>query len=152
MQSKYKFKQNMTKTDFHIHVPEGAIPKDGPSAGITLASSLLSSLCQIPPMARVAMTGELTLTGRVLPIGGLKEKLLAAVRNGMEVALIPDGNKEDWEDLDKDIHASLSVTFIENAEDAFRALFNHLRANSSSVGTAKETEKYATMRNECISS
>ncbi|MDR2447542.1 MAG: endopeptidase La [Treponema sp.] len=124
IQPKYKFKQNIAKTDFHIHVPEGAIPKDGPSAGITLASSLLSSLRQIPPKPRVAMTGELTLTGRALPIGGLKEKLLAAIRNGMEMALIPAGNKEDWEDLDKDIHASLSVVFIENAEDAFRALFN----------------------------
>jgi ATP-dependent Lon protease len=124
MQPKYKFKQNIAKTDFHIHVPEGAIPKDGPSAGITLASSLLSSLRQVPPKPRVAMTGELTLTGRVLPIGGLKEKVLAAIRNGMEMALIPAGNKENWEDLDKDIHDSLSVVFIENAEDAFRALFN----------------------------
>ncbi|MDR0556577.1 MAG: endopeptidase La [Treponema sp.] len=131
MQSKYKFKQNMAETDFHIHVPEGAIPKDGPSAGVTLAASLLSSLCQVPPMSRVAMTGELTLTGRALPIGGLKEKLLAAIRNGMEMALIPAGNREDWEDLDKDIHAALLVTFIENAEDAFRTLFNeetHIRA------------------------
>ncbi|MDR2792290.1 MAG: endopeptidase La, partial [Treponema sp.] len=116
VQPKYKFKQNMAKIDFHIHVPEGAIPKDGPSAGITLASSLLSSLCQMPPKARITMTGELTLTGRVLPIGGLKEKVLAAIRNGMETALIPLGNKEDWEDLDKDIHAALSVVFIENAE------------------------------------
>lgn len=124
MQPKYKFKQNIAKTDFHIHVPEGAIPKDGPSAGITLAASLLSSLRQVPPKARVAMTGELTLTGRVLPIGGLKEKLLAAIRNGMEMALIPVGNQEDWEDLDKDIHAVLLVTFIENAEDAFKVLFD----------------------------
>ncbi|MDR1220556.1 MAG: endopeptidase La [Treponema sp.] len=124
MQPKYKFKQNIAKTDFHIHVPEGAIPKDGPSAGVTLAASLLSSLCQVPPKARVAMTGELTLTGRVLPIGGLKEKLLAAIRNGMEMALIPVGNQEDWEDLDKDMHAALLVTFIENAEDAFKALFD----------------------------
>ncbi|MDR2782671.1 MAG: endopeptidase La [Treponema sp.] len=124
VQSKYKFKQNIAKTDFHIHVPEGAIPKDGPSAGIALASSLLSSLCQVPPKSRVAMTGELTLTGRVLPIGGLKEKLLAAIRNGMDMALIPTGNKEDWEDLDKDIHSALLVAFIENAEDTFKALFN----------------------------
>ncbi|MDR2194705.1 MAG: endopeptidase La [Treponema sp.] len=124
VQPAYNFKRNMAKTDFHIHVPEGAIPKDGPSAGITLASSLLSSLCQTPPKSRTAMTGELTLTGRVLPIGGLKEKILAALRNGMETVLIPLGNKEDWDDLDKDIRAALSVTFIENAEDAFRALFN----------------------------
>jgi len=115
--------KNISKSDFHIHVPEGAIPKDGPSAGITLASSLLSTLCKIPPFPAIAMTGELTLTGRVLPIGGLKEKLLAAIRNGMEKTLLPRDNEADWHELDKDIRDSISVEFVETADDVFRILF-----------------------------
>jgi ATP-dependent Lon protease len=98
---RYAFRvEDMRKFDFHIHVPEGAIPKDGPSAGITLAASLLSSLCGVPPRPAVAMTGELTLTGRILPIGGLKEKILAAVRNGMERVLLPEDNRDEWMELD----------------------------------------------------
>jgi len=115
--------KDMAKIDFHIHVPEGAIPKDGPSAGITLAVSLLSTLCQVPPKPGYAMTGELTLTGRILPIGGLKEKLLAAIRNGMEEVLLPADNREDWEELNEDIKKSLKVNFVDNAWEAFGILF-----------------------------
>jgi ATP-dependent Lon protease len=111
------------KTDFHIHVPEGAIPKDGPSAGITLAASLLSTLCQKAPRPGVVMTGELTLTGRILPIGGLKEKFLAAIRNGMEQVLLPKDNRDEWEELDKDIRDAIAVDFIESADEAFGLLF-----------------------------
>jgi len=116
--------KDIAKSDFHIHVPEGAIPKDGPSAGITLASSLLSTLCKIPPRPAIAMTGELTLTGRVLPIGGLKEKLLAAIRNGMEKVLLPRDNEEDWSELDRDIRSSIKVDFVETAADVFTLLFD----------------------------
>jgi ATP-dependent Lon protease len=116
--------KDLNKSDFHIHVPEGAIPKDGPSAGITLASSLLSTLCKIPPKARIAMTGELTLTGRILPIGGLKEKLLAAIRNGMEKVILPDDNRDDWDELDKDIRDSIQVEFAQTAEEVFNILFD----------------------------
>jgi len=124
VRDRYKFLiKDMGKTDFHIHVPEGAIPKDGPSAGITLAASLLSTLCQVPPRPSVAMTGELTLTGRILPIGGLKEKLLAAIRNGMREVLLPADNREDWEELDGDIKKALNIHFVENAVDAFGLLF-----------------------------
>ena len=115
--------KDISKSDFHIHVPEGAIPKDGPSAGVTLASSLLSTLCKVPPLPCIAMTGELTLTGRVLPIGGLKEKLLAAIRNGMEKVLLPKDNEEDWNELDKDIRSAIKVEFAETAADVFAALF-----------------------------
>jgi len=115
--------KDMGKTDFHIHVPEGAIPKDGPSAGIAIAVSLLSTLCQKPPRSGVAMTGELTLTGRVLPIGGLKEKLLAAIRNGLEKVLLPADNQSEWDELDKDITGAISVEFVENATDVFAILF-----------------------------
>ncbi|MDR1948328.1 MAG: endopeptidase La [Spirochaetaceae bacterium] len=116
--------EDIGKTDFHVHVPEGAIPKDGPSAGVTLAVSLLSTLCQVPPKPAVAMTGELTLTGRILPIGGLKEKLLAAIRNGMEEVLLPVDNREDWEELDTEIRSAMAVHFVESAEDAFGILFD----------------------------
>jgi ATP-dependent Lon protease len=135
--------KDMGKTDFHIHVPEGAIPKDGPSAGITLAASLLSTLCGAPPKAGVAMTGELTLTGRILPIGGLKEKLLAAIRNGMEQVLIPLENKEDWNELDKDIRSSIAAEFIENAQDAFKIIFKETlyRKAKEKVKTAKPAAK-----------
>jgi len=115
--------KDLAKSDFHIHVPEGAIPKDGPSAGVTLASSLLSTLCKIPPRPSIAMTGELTLTGRILPIGGLKEKLLAAIRNGMEKVLLPKDNKDDWNELDKDIRSAIIVEFAETASDVFKLLF-----------------------------
>ncbi|MDR1507384.1 MAG: endopeptidase La [Treponema sp.] len=124
-QDTFKFRvKDIGETDFHIHVPEGAIPKDGPSAGITLASSLLSTLCGIAPRPGIAMTGELTLTGRVLPIGGLKEKVLAAIRNGMEKVLVPLENQEDWNELDKEIKSSIAVEFTETAFDAFKALFD----------------------------
>jgi ATP-dependent Lon protease len=125
VREKYNFKaKDLGKTDFHIHVPEGAIPKDGPSAGITLASSLLSTLCAVPPRPGIAMTGELTLTGRILPIGGLKEKLLAAIRNGMSRALLPADNREDWAELDKDIREAIPVDFAETAEEVFNLLFD----------------------------
>ncbi|MCL2444021.1 MAG: endopeptidase La [Treponema sp.] len=121
----YNFTVNdLAKSDFHIHVPEGAIPKDGPSAGITLASSLLSTLCKVPPLPCIAMTGELTLTGRILPIGGLKEKLLAAIRNGMEKVILPKDNEDDWNELDKDIRSAINVEFKETAADVFKLLFD----------------------------
>jgi ATP-dependent Lon protease len=125
IQNNYPFKiEDISKTNFHIHVPEGAIPKDGPSAGIALAASLLSTLCEVPPKPAIAMTGELTLTGRALPIGGLKEKLLAAIRNDMERVILPGSNREDFEELDKDIKSSIKVDFVETAGEAFDLLFN----------------------------
>jgi ATP-dependent Lon protease len=144
VQDHYTFTvDDIGKTDFHIHVPEGAIPKDGPSAGITLASSLLSTLCGTAPKPAIAMTGELTLTGRVLPIGGLKEKLLAAIRNGMEKVLLPGDNREDWEELDKDIKDRLSIDFVESAEEVFAILFNEsiLQKTETKRKTAKKNGK-----------
>jgi len=140
VQEHYRFLiKDMGKTDFHIHVPEGAIPKDGPSAGITLAASLLSTLCDLPPKPGFVMTGELTLTGRILPIGGLKEKLLAAIRNNMEEVLLPSDNREDWEELDEDIKKALKVHFVENAMEAFGILF--------SKGILKKNEKKKSNKN-----
>ncbi|MCL2043101.1 MAG: endopeptidase La [Treponema sp.] len=125
VQDSYNYQvKDAGKTDFHIHVPEGAIPKDGPSAGIAIAASLLSTLCQKPLRSGYAMTGELTLTGRILPIGGLKEKLLVAIRNGMEKVLLPCDNRSEWEELDKDIRTAITVEFVDNAKDAFVLLFD----------------------------
>jgi ATP-dependent Lon protease len=124
VQDQYKLHvKDMAKTDFHIHVPEGAIPKDGPSAGIALAASLLSTLSNVPPKPGFAMTGELTLTGRILPIGGLKEKLLAAIRNNMRDVLLPTDNREEWEELNGDIKKALNIHLVENASEAFKILF-----------------------------
>jgi ATP-dependent Lon protease len=136
--------KGLGKSDFHIHVPEGAIPKDGPSAGITLAASLLSTLCKVPPRPCIAMTGELTLTGRVLPIGGLKEKLLAAIRNGMVTVLLPKDNEEDWNELDKDIKSSIKVEFAETAADIFKMLFPddiYQKASSKNTETQGKEKK-----------
>ena len=146
VKNKYNFHvKDMMKSDFHIHVPEGAIPKDGPSAGITLASSLLSTLCQVPPKPEIAMTGELTLTGRILPIGGLKEKLLAAIRNGMKEVLVPEENKEEWEELGEDIKKELKVHFVDNAEDAFLILFG--KDIQKKIKPVKKQEKQKSVKN-----
>ena len=126
VQGNYEFLAgDIGKTDIHIHVPEGAIPKDGPSAGIAIAASLLSTLCQKPLRPAVAMTGEITLTGRLLPIGGLKEKLLAAIRNGIEKVLLPADNLGEWEELDKDIRGAVAVEFVSSAGEAFALLFEN---------------------------
>ncbi|MDR1030126.1 MAG: endopeptidase La [Treponema sp.] len=124
IQDQYPFTEELGKSNFHVHVPEGAIPKDGPSAGVTVAASLFSTLCHLPPQPGFAMTGELTLTGRVLPIGGLKEKVLAAIRNGMEQLLLPQDNQDDWAELDGEIKASLGVHFVETVRELFTLLFD----------------------------
>ena len=97
------------KNDLHIHVPEGATPKDGPSAGIAMCTALVSALTKVPVRSEVAMTGEITLRGRVLPIGGLKEKLLAAHRGGIETVIIPDENEKDLADIPKNVTESLKI-------------------------------------------
>jgi ATP-dependent Lon protease len=103
--------------DLHLHVPEGAIPKDGPSAGITIAAAIASVLTRIPVQKDVAMTGEITLRGKVLPIGGLKEKLLAAHRAGITVAIIPRENAKDLPEIPADILEALQVNLVENMDE-----------------------------------
>ncbi len=108
------------KKDFHIHVPEGATPKDGPSAGIGMVTSIVSSLTNIPVRKDVAMTGEVTITGQVLPIGGLKEKLLAAHRAGIKEAVIPKENEKDLVDMPKKIIDDIKITPVEYADQVLK--------------------------------
>ncbi len=108
------------KKDFHIHVPEGATPKDGPSAGIGMVTSIVSSITNIPVKRDVAMTGEVTLTGQVLPIGGLKEKLLAAHRAGIKQVLIPKENEKDLVDMPKKIIDEIKITPVEYADEVLK--------------------------------
>jgi ATP-dependent Lon protease len=104
------------KIDLHIHVPEGAIPKDGPSAGITMATALVSSLTGKPVSKDVAMTGEITLRGRVLPIGGLKEKIFAAHRGGVKKIIIPKENEKDLRDVPKNILKNIQVVPVDHMD------------------------------------
>ncbi len=108
------------KKDFHIHVPEGATPKDGPSAGIAMVTSIVSSISKIPVNKDVAMTGEVTITGQVLPIGGLKEKLLAAHRAGIKEVLIPKDNKKDLVDVPKKVKDDIKITTVETADEVLK--------------------------------
>jgi ATP-dependent Lon protease len=106
--------------DVHIHIPEGAIPKDGPSAGITLATTICSALTRIPVRADVAMTGEITLRGKVLPIGGLKEKLMAAHRHGIMEAIVPRENEKDLPDIPDAIKQSMKLNFVESMDEVLK--------------------------------
>jgi len=108
------------KKDIHIHVPEGATPKDGPSAGIGMVTSIVSSLTGIPVKKEVAMTGEVTLRGRVLPIGGLKEKLLAALRGGIKIAIIHDENEKDLKEIPQNVKDGLKIIPVKNVEEVLK--------------------------------
>lgn len=132
------------KNDFHIHVPEGATPKDGPSAGIGMCTALVSIMTQIPVRANVAMTGEITLRGQVLPIGGLKEKLLAAHRGGIKHVIIPEENKKDLAEIPDNILKKLIIHPVKNIEQVLQiALVSSplVQKNISSMRIASKDEK-----------
>jgi ATP-dependent Lon protease len=123
---------NFDKLDIHIHVPEGAIPKDGPSAGVTIATALISALSRRAVHRDVAMTGEITLRGRVLPIGGLRDKVLAAHRAGLKTMLIPKKNKKDMVDVPKKVQREMNFIYIERMDQVIPVALS--RASSSSRG------------------
>ncbi len=120
----YRLSENFQKeTDIHIHVPQGAIPKDGPSAGITLAAAMVSSLISRPVRPSTAMTGEITLTGRLIAIGGVKEKVLAAYRNNINTVVMPEENRKDTEELSKEVRNQISFRFFTSVAEALEFLF-----------------------------
>ncbi len=128
------FKEN----DFHIHIPEGAVPKDGPSAGITMATAVLSAITNTPVKAKVAMTGEITLRGRVLPIGGLKEKLLAAKTAGITTVLAPAKNEKDVAEISNEIKSGIEICYVESMDEVIELSF---AKKIRTTGTRKSKEK-----------
>lgn len=123
------------KVDIHVHVPEGAIPKDGPSAGLAMATSIVSALTGIPVRKDVCMTGEITLRGKALPIGGLKEKLLAAHRGGLTEALIPEDNLKDMKDINADVLQGISVHAVSHMDKVLEHALTRLPAGMSMAGS-----------------
>lgn len=126
LSEKYKISRDyFAKHDIHIHIPEGATPKDGPSAGITMATAILSAITEIPVRANVAMTGEITLRGRVLPIGGLKEKLLAAKNAGIKTVCIPKKNEKDLSEIDAEITKGMKIILAEQLKEVLEVALAH---------------------------
>jgi ATP-dependent Lon protease len=129
------------KRDIHVHVPEGATPKDGPSAGVAMVTSIVSVLTGIPVKRDIAMTGEITLRGRVLPIGGLKEKLLAALRGGLKTVLIPADNEKDLAEVPENVKAGLEIIPVATVDDVLaRALTSPLTPIEWNEADAKPTD------------
>jgi len=140
------------KKDFHIHVPEGATPKDGPSAGIAMVTSIVSSITGIPVDKKIAMTGEVTLRGHVLQIGGLKEKLLAAHRAGIPKVIIPEENKKDLAEIPKNILDNIQISTVKTVDEVLKiALIKELKPvewiEVENLSKSKDGEKISTLTN-----
>jgi ATP-dependent Lon protease len=127
-----------TKSDIHLHIPSGAQPKDGPSAGVTIATSLVSLISGRKVKPNVGMTGEITLRGQVLPIGGLKEKVLAAHRNGLRTIILPKRNEQDLDDVPDEIKKSMKFIYAETMDDVLESA---LEANHKRSGPAAKSPR-----------
>jgi len=138
--------ETIEKNELHIHVPAGAVPKDGPSAGIAMATSIISALLKTPPKQQVAMTGEITIHGKVLPIGGLKEKMLAATREGMTEVIIPEKNKAVFQELPISIRRNLKAHFVKEYTEVFQIMFADVCVTDAKVeklSTRRESKSLA---------
>ena len=131
-------KEYFQNIDVHIHLPEGATPKDGPSAGIALTTSIVSAIMKIPVKRTVSMTGEISLRGKVLPIGGLKEKVMAAHRGGIKMVICPKENEKDQKDIPKEIMKDLKVILVDHVDQVL--------INALDIKNAKELFKVAKER------
>lgn len=142
-----------TKKDIHIHAPEGAVPKDGPSAGVTIATGIISELSGIEVRSDVAMTGEITLRGKVLAIGGLREKTMAAYKEGIRTVIIPEDNKPDLEEVDDKVKESVSFVFAKTIEDVLDVALVHSKEQKKNVSPAvfKRTDKMIGARLDGVS-
>jgi len=134
------------RADVHIHVPEGATPKDGPSAGIGMCTALVSALTKIPVRSDVAMTGEITLRGEVLPIGGLKEKLLAAHRGGIRTVLIPDENVKDLTEIPDNIKGKLEIKPVKWIDEVLQLALRNMPQPTAAPQVEVATEAKRTKR------
>ena len=124
--------------DIHIHVPAGAIPKDGPSAGVTMLTALTSLLTNRKVKKHLAMTGEITLRGAVLPVGGIKEKVLAAYRAGIKTILLPEWNRKDIEDIPANVQKSISFHFIKDMMDVVRLALEPVKEKKNKITGKKD--------------
>lgn len=132
-----------SKSDIHLHIPSGAQPKDGPSAGVTIATSLVSLVSGRKVKPHVGMTGEITLRGQVLPIGGVKEKVLAAHRNGLKTVILPKRNQQDLDDVPEEVKKSMKFIFVETVDEVLESA---LEAKARSAGSKPDIKKKKTSR------
>lgn len=145
MSSEYFIPEDFIDThDIHIHIPEGAVPKDGPSAGVTMATAMISAITGVKVKASVAMTGEITLRGRVLPIGGLKEKLLAAKVAKIKTVVVPEKNRRDVEEMEKEIYQGMDIVYAYTMDDVLKTALVHMPQK-----TEEDTQTVASQETEC---
>jgi ATP-dependent Lon protease len=133
--------------DIHIHIPEGAIPKDGPSAGITIATALISAFTERPVKKEIGMTGEITLRGNILPIGGVREKILAAHRAGLKVVLLPEKNAKDLTEVPKKVREDLKLIFVKHMDEVIQVALAKSETNGNRI-VKKLKEKHERPKEE----
>jgi ATP-dependent Lon protease len=135
------------KTDIHLHIPAGATPKDGPSAGVTMAASLVSLVSGRKVKKKLGMTGEITLRGQVLPVGGIKEKVLAAHRNGLKTVILPKRNEYDLDDVPEEIKNKIQFIFVETVDEVLDAALEKRRTRAKSDASKKSRAGEAKKQN-----